>query len=67
MNQPTAYTIVDAPLQVGDADIVDIPYLVWIFPDDGGRAGDIGLDDASGLSRFVRIVFLCPISMKPGR
>ena len=54
--------------QVSDADVVDLPCLVWISPDDSGNPNDVDdLEDASWLSKPIRISFLCPVSMKAGR
>ncbi|CAM9316764.1 unnamed protein product [Scytosiphon promiscuus] len=53
---------------VGGADVVDVPRLVWIHPDDGGgKPGSVNIKTDDWLKKHVRVNFLCPVSMKPGR
>lgn len=53
--------------QVGDAEAVDVPRLVWLYPDDGSKPGSVDLTTDAWLKKPVRVSFLCPISMKLGR
>ncbi|CAM9320885.1 unnamed protein product, partial [Hapterophycus canaliculatus] len=53
---------------VGGADVVDVPRLVWIYPDDsGGKSGSVDIKTDDWLKKHIRVSFLCPVSMKPGR
>lgn len=53
--------------QIGGSEAVDAPRLVWVYPDDDGKPGSVDLNSASWLKQPVRLVFLCPVSMKAGR
>lgn len=54
--------------QVDGADAVDVPRVVWIHPDDcGSKPGSIDITTDDWLKKPIRLNFLCPISMKPGR
>lgn len=47
--------------------MVDVPRIVWIHADDCGKPGSVDIANDDWLKKPLRINFLCPISMKPGR
>ncbi len=48
--------------------MVDVPRIVWIHPDDSaGKPGSIDIKTDEWLKKTMRVNFLCPVSMKPGR
>ncbi|CAM9732424.1 unnamed protein product [Ectocarpus sp. 12 AP-2014] len=51
---------------VGGANEVDCPRLAWIYPDDSGKPRSVDITTDEWLKKPIRLVFLCPISMKPG-
>lgn len=47
---------------------MDVPRLVWIYPDDnGGKPGSVDIKTDDWLKKHIRVSFLCPVTMKPGR
>eukprot|EP00903_Cladosiphon_okamuranus_P015237 g14083.t1 len=53
---------------VDGAEVLDVPRIVWIHPDDdSGKPGSVDITTDDWLKKPIRVNFMCPISMKPGR